>query len=99
MLRRDVSPRDGTAPAAVQTAHFEEIGEIAVEQHGEPQGCRDISMIADRKSLIGRTAQQEDRAHDVESVLGRPDGFRNRCRDWSDRWSAACYRRGRSPQR
>ena len=64
--------RAATADAAAvppQPANLEQIGEVAVEQHGEAQIDRTIAVVMDRQPLIGRVAPEKNRPHDVQGVL------------------------------
>ncbi|MGY3647952.1 hypothetical protein ACVWW2_003243 [Bradyrhizobium sp. LM4.3] len=60
------------ANAATRTplaANLEQIGEIIVEQQGQPEIGRAVAVVLHADALIGGAAPQEDRAHDVEQVL------------------------------
>jgi hypothetical protein len=58
---------------ALETAHLEKIGEIAVEIDHEPQLGDTVGMIADRQPLIGHVPPQKHRAHHVQRVLPNQD--------------------------
>ena len=65
----------GTDAAArtLFAAHLEQIGKVVIEQQrqGEARGVLAVVLHAD--ALIGRSAPQEDRAHDVQHVLLQHD--------------------------
>ena len=52
-----------------QAAHLEQIGKIAVEQEGQPQIHGAVAVVADRETLIGSVAQEENGANDVHRVF------------------------------
>ena len=60
---------DETVLGSVQSAHLEQVGEIAVEEDAQAQVDRTIAVVADRKPLIGSMAPEKNRAHDVNGVL------------------------------
>ena len=60
---------DGAAALAPQAADLEQVGEVAVEQHGQAQIDRTFAVVLDRQPLIGRVAPEKNRAHDVQGVL------------------------------
>ena len=60
---------DGAAVLPPQAADLEQVGEVAVEQHGQAQIDRSFAMVLDRQPLICRVAPEKNRAHDVQGVL------------------------------
>src|ERR1700693_1323462 len=61
-----------TARAAL-ASHLKQIGEVVVEQQRQIEACRIFTVILQANALIGRSAPQEDRAHDVQHVLRQHD--------------------------
>src|SRR5215813_3219844 len=62
---------DATVLAAMQAAHLEKVGKIAVEHDGELQMDRMVAVIADREPLIRRVVPEKNGAHEMEGVLGQ----------------------------
>ena len=60
---------DGATARAPQAADLEQVGEVAVEQHGQAQIDRKITVILDRQPLIRGVAPEKNRADDVQSIL------------------------------
>ncbi len=67
--RLDRAATGDAAAVPPQAANLEQVGEVAVEQHGQAQIDRMVAMVADRQSLIGRVAPEKDRPHHVQGVL------------------------------
>ena len=63
-------PAGANSPARPAfAAHLEQIGEIIVEQQCQVEARRQVAVILQGDALVGRTAPQENRAHDVQRVL------------------------------
>ena len=60
---------DRAAALAPQPADLEQVGEVAVEQHGQAQIDRTIAVVLNRQPLIDGVAPEKNRAHDVQGVL------------------------------
>jgi hypothetical protein len=56
-----------TRPALA--AHLEQIGEVIVEQQRQVEARLPVAVILQSDALIGRTAPQENRPHDVQRIL------------------------------
>jgi len=70
-------------PCALFTAHFEQIGEIIVEQQRYVEARGRLAVILDADPLIGRAAPEKDRAHDMQHCPSAArSGRHGRRRDW-----------------
>src|SRR6201999_134064 len=56
-------------PRASFAAHFEQIGEVVIEQQRQIEARRKLSVILHADSLVTRSAPQKDGADDVQHVL------------------------------
>src|SRR5262249_12560766 len=62
---------DATVLAAMQAAHLEKVGKIAIEHDGELQIDRIVAVIADREPLMGGVVPEKNGAHEMQGVLGQ----------------------------
>ena len=60
-------PRRG----ATHSPHLEQVGEVAGERERQPDLERTVAVVLNAQALIGGTAPEEQRAHDVQHVLGQ----------------------------
>ena len=62
------------APArALFAAHLEQIGKIIVEQQRQIEARGPVAVVLQADPLIGRSAPEKDRAHDMQHVLLQHD--------------------------
>ncbi len=59
---------DAAAPAPF-AADFKQIGEVVIEQQRQFKAGAAVAMVLHADALIGGTAPEEDRAHDVQQIL------------------------------
>ena len=67
---RAKQPAGANSPARPAfAAHLEQIGEVIVKQQRQVEARLMIAVILQSDALIGRTAPQENRPHDVQRIL------------------------------